>query len=390
MPWKSCNVMDMRVEFISRAIGGREAISSLCREYGISRVTGYKWLNRYNAKGSVLEASIEETRRPHRSPGQTAFGKIQRVLELRRTEGWGARKLRELLLREGIELPVITIHRILRRHGLIPAKDIHRPATRRFERANPNDLWQMDFKGEYRLSAGYCYPLSLLDDHSRYAVGLYALSNQKGDAVQRCLIDAFEQYGVPSAILLDHGVPWWGRLNHQGLTWLTVFLMKQGIELLWSGVGHPQTQGKVERFHRTLKDSIWHKGKPDNLPGWQRFLDGFRDVYNRIRPHEALNMSVPAEHYRPSPRAYNPCPPEWEYPEGVLVKRLNSQGSLAYKEKRYFVCEALANEQVQVEEVDSLLLVKYRNTYIREVCLETGRTYSPVHPDKKNKPKSQV
>ncbi|PKK82347.1 MAG: IS481 family transposase [candidate division Zixibacteria bacterium HGW-Zixibacteria-1] len=380
MPWKSRSVMEMRVGFISRTAGGRESISSLCREYGISRVTGYKWLGRYRAKGSVFEASEEGSRRPHRCPTQTESLKAGRVLELRRDEGWGARKLRELLLREGIDLPVITIHRILRRHGLVPGKDVHRPATKRFERANPNDLWQMDFKGEYRLGTGYCYPLSLLDDHSRYAVGLYALPHQKGESVQRCLIDVFERYGIPSAILMDHGVPWWGRLNHQGLTWLTVFLMKQGIELLWSGVGHPQTQGKVERFHRTLKASIWHKGKPYDLAGWQKFFDHFCDVYNRIRPHEALNMSVPADHYRPSTKAYNPCPREWEYPEGALIKRLNSQGSLGYRKKRYFVSEALAGEPVQVEEVDELLLVKYRNTYIREIHIESGRTAPPTRP----------
>ena len=338
--------------------------------------------------------SEERSRCPLRSPHRTASWKEDRVIEMRRRYGWGARKLRELLLREGLTLPAIMIHRILVRHGMIGEEKRDHAAVLRFERSLCNELWQVDFKGEYSIaqsSGGYCSPLSILDDHSRYGVGLYGLSHPRGNAVQQCLVESFERHGVPEAILMDHGTPWWSTTNHFGLTWLSVFLMKQGIELLWSGVGHPQTQRKVERFHRTLEEAVVHSGKPGNLTGWQNWLAEFRRIYNEIRPHESLGMAVPASTYSPSRKAYNPYPPVWEYEVGSLVKNLNSQGMVEYHGRRYFVCESLAGEPVQIipvriepeSKTEDLLLVRYRRTYVREIELATGRSRPPApgpHP----------
>jgi transposase InsO family protein len=302
------------------------------------------------------------------------------VVSWRQREGWGAKKIREKLVEERLALPVITINRILKRRGLVPAAERQAVATRRFEREVANELLQMDFKGDYRLREGRCYPLSLLDDHSRYAVGLYALSDQQGESVQRCLIETFERYGVPEEMLMDHGSPWWSSTNSFGLTWLSVWLIKQGITVSHGRTHHPQTQGKVERFHRTLKASLRHHGQPESLAGFARALQRFREVYNHQRPHEALGMGVPAQHYRPSERAYQPEPREWEYPEGAVVRRLNSQGVLTCPGGRRFVCEALANERVAIEEIGRHWLVKYRHQYVREIDLETGRTLPPVRP----------
>jgi transposase InsO family protein len=325
--------------------------------------------------------SVEDcSRRPHRSPFRTSEAIEKRVLSWRQREGWGGKKIREKLLGEGLVLPVITINRILKRYGLVGDWEHQKAATRRFERSRPNELLQMDFKGDYRLRGGRCYPLSVLDDYSRYALGLYALGDQRGLGVQRCLIEVFERYGLPEGMLMDHGCPWWSSTNSFGLTWLSVWLLKQGISLHHGRTNHPQTQGKVERFHRTLKDSLRHHGEPETLVGFQESLSRFQRVYNEERPHEALGMNVPHQHYRPSPRSYQPQPPAWEYPPGTLVKQLNSQGVLDCPGGRRFVCEALANEWVAIEEMDGHWLVKYRHQYVREIDLETGRTLPPVRP----------
>ena len=373
MPWKATSVMEERIKFIVRASQEGVNISKLCREFGISRPTGYQWLRRYRQAGSI-RAVRELSRRPYRSPTRTAFEHEQRVIALRRQHDWGAKKIRELLVREGLDLPVITINRILRRKGLVCPDQSHRPAVKRFERERPNELWQMDFKGDYALRRGRCYPLSILDDHSRFAVGVYALSDQCGETVHGCLVRTFETYGVPEAMLMDHGTPWWATSSGHGLTRLSVSLIKQGIRLYWSGVGHPQTQGKVERFHRTLKHAVRHHGRPQTLSEWENALPHFLQEYNHVRPHEALQMAVPAERYYPSPKQYNPQPSECQYPLGAIVKRLNSQGCLDYHHRRYFVCEALCSENVQIEHVENRLLIRYRHMYIREIELETGRT----------------
>jgi transposase InsO family protein len=277
-------------------------------------------------------------------------------------------------------MKVTTINRILKRNGLINPKDSHRPALTRFERSQPNELWQMDFKGDYPSDNGRCYPLSLLDDHSRYAIGLHALPGKDTNTVMDSLHKTFEGCGVPYAMLMDHGIPWWSPSNNHGLTRLSVSLIDQGIRLYFSGIRHPQTQGKVERFHRTLNEAVQHKGRPKTLSGWHQILKSFLYEYNNIRPHEALRMATPAEYYRPSQKPYNPDPREWEYPEGSVVEKLNTQGWLGKSRIRYFVCEALAGKTVRVEQIDNKLIVSYRHMYIREIDKNTGRTTSLIEP----------
>lgn len=374
MPWRAMDVGDQRIAFVVRAASGRERFSALCRLFGVSRPTGYRWWRRYQDAGSVT-ALAERSRRPHRSPTRTAGAVEERVVALRRLWGWGSRKLRVLLAEEGIVLPESTIHRILKRHGLIDAGERRCAAPGRFERAAPNELWQMDHKGEMPAgSDGWCYPLSILDDHSRFLIRLDASRGPTGAAVQRSLMSAFRTYGVPEAILIDHGTPWWSTTNGHGLTWVSVWLINQGIRLHYSGMGHPQTQGKVERFHRTLKAAVRRNGFPGSLAAWRRWLSVFRTTYNERRPHEALGQQAPMARYHCSQRAYNPHPTPWEYTGNAPVRTLNSQGALRWGRRRYFVCEALADQPVQVQTVDDLLLVRYRSMYIREIDLRSGRS----------------
>jgi hypothetical protein len=223
-----------------------------------------------------------------------------------------------------------------------------------------------------------------LDDHSRYVVGLYALKSTNGPGVHKSLLNCFNRYGLPEAMLMDHGVPWWSTTNGHGLTWLTVELMKQDIKMLWSGYMHPQTQGKVERFHRTLQEGIYFRGTPNNWSKWEPLLEEYRRNYNEVRPHESLGMKTPSTQYNRSLRKYNPNPPAWEYPEGACVRRLNVQGRLAWRNRYYFVCEALAKEWVQVEPIENKFLVRFRNMYIREIDPVTKRTLPIVYPASKS------
>jgi transposase InsO family protein len=382
MPWKSSSVMDERIKFVIRASLEGVNFSALCRSFGISRPTGYRWLNRYRDSGSVSRLG-ELSRRPHHSPGRTPDVLEQRVIALRRKYGWGARKLRILLLGKGFDLKVTTINRILKRNNLVPPKDLHRSATRRFERDCPNELWQMDFKGDYASGQGRCYPLSVLDDHSRYGIALYALPGKDTETVKASLIETFDNFGIPVAMLMDHGIPWWSPSNNHGLTRLSVSLIDQGIKLCFSGLRHPQTQGKVERFHRTLNESVTHKGHPHTLSGWQKCFQDFLYEYNYIRPHEALQMATPSKLYKSSGKAYNPNPREWEYPEGSEVERLTDRGWLGTSRQRYFVCEALAGKRVRVERIDNKLIVSYRHMYIREIDKDTRKTISLLTPIEK-------
>lgn len=378
MPWQEMRKEMERIAFVLAAVSrGKRSLASVCRQFGISRPTGRLWLRRVVEGEWVLASLRDRSRRPHCSPWRTASALEAAVLRVRQAEGWGAKKIACRLRAEGLVLPVITINRILKRRGQVETARCGYAAVRRFARAEPNELVQLDFKGDYPLLRGRCYPLTLLDDHSRFALGLYALADQSGAGVQRCLASCFERSGVPTAMLMDHGSPWFSTTNVFGLTSLSVWLLKQGIELTYSGVGHPQTQGKIERFHRTLKASLRHHGQPQTLRGFQAALDRFREVYNHERPHEALAMAVPAAHYRPSQRPYQARPREWEYPPGSRVLRLNQQGVLSCPGGRRFVCEALANERVAIEEVNQHWLVKYRHQYIREIDLATGRTLPP-------------
>ena len=374
MPWKQSSEMDERIRYVVQAERQDETLSELSQEFGIHRSTGWRWRKRLEQVGRI-EDLAEHSRRPRGSPSETCALVQQRILELRGKHGWGGLKLAALLKREGMVVSAATVNRVLARHGAIRPQDSHRPAGKRFERGAPNELWQMDFKGiKDRLAArhGMIYPLSILDDHSRFLIGLFALAEPTGAGTLSCLERAFERYGVPEAMLMDHGTPWWSTSNGHGLTQVSVALMKQGIRLYFSGIGHPQTQGKVERLHRTMEESILRQR--EQYRRWEAWSETFRQEYNHLRPHQALAMEVPAARYQRSARGYQKDPPPWDYEPGAEVVRLNSKGCVHYRQQRYFVCEALAGEPVALDRLEQRILVRYRQTYVREIDAESGRT----------------
>jgi len=370
MPFKQMQVREQRVEFVIRALRSSQPLSLLCQEFDISRPTGYKWIARYRAGG--VDAIAECSRRPHRSPRQTAPELETKIIALRQVyPDWGARKLAVLLARQGIVLPSSTVHRVLLRHGLVRDEDRHAPATQRFERERPNELWQMDFKGPKNWPKA-CTALSVIDDHSRYVVTLRATARPEGRLVQQHLIQAFEECGLPEAMLMDHGIPWWQSQSFAGATYLSLWLMRQGIALHFSGVRHPQTQGKVERFHGSLQRALECRGMPDH--DHQQWLDAFRREHNHIRPHEALGMQTPASRWQPSPRPFQPQLPAWEYPEGAWTLKVDNHGTIDIHEQPYRISKALIGERVRILPVEDRYLIYYCNTLIRELDPATKRS----------------
>lgn len=371
MPWQETNVRELRMRFVAEATAADADVSAVCRRYGISRPTGYRWLQRY-AEGGTLTALVERSRRPHHSPTRTDAAITARVVGLRKQYGWAGRKLQVLLAAEGIHRSPATIDRIIRREGLVDVTESHPPTPGRFARATPNELWQMDFKGQYpTTSREWCFPLSVLDDHSRYAVGLFALTSTQGAPVQAALWGCFERHGLPQALLIDHGAPWWNPANGHGLTVLAVAVIEQGVELIYSGVRHPQTQGKVERFHRTLGTRLRQWGVPHTVPAFAQAFTRFRTEYNEIRPHEATGLRPPTQCYVASPRRAVARPHPWDYPQGLETRRVDQAGCLSEGGHRYFVCQALASKWVACERVAAHLVVRYRHLYIREIDLRT-------------------
>lgn len=367
MPWMTMDVEEQKVMFVVAASRQEKSFSTLCQEFGISRPTGCLWRKRYQQSG--LAGIAERSRRPHQSPARTACELEQRVIEMRtRYPDWGARKLRVLLAREKLELTHSTIHRILLRHDLVRDHDRHPQATGRFERSLPNELWQMDFKSPkgWNAPAG---PLSVLDDRSRYLLVLQAVWTTHGDLVREQLETAFSSCGVPQAMLMDHGIPWWSARAPTGATQLTVWLMKQGIQLHWSGFRHPQTQGKVERFHDALERAMQARGAPRKEP--QAWLDAYRWEHNHVRPHEALGMQTPASVWHKSERSYDPHPARWEYPSGAKVMKVGSQGKLDAYGVRWKIAKALRGEWVQLQQVEQRVLVYYCRTLVRELDLRS-------------------
>ena len=283
----------------------------------------------------------------------------------------GARKLEVVLGREGVKLTRSTIHRILLRYDLIGEQDRHPQAVKRFARERPNELWQMDFKGPKNWPHAIG-PLSVLDDHSRYAIALQATGKLDGDLVREQLVQAFESCGVPDAMLMDHGTPWWNWQSFSGRTHLSLWMMRQGIRLCWSGIRHPQTQGKVERFHGSLQRALDRRGGVEGEP--QAWLDAYRSEYNQVRPHEALGMKTPASVWRPSARRYDPHPPPWVYPEGAWTLKVDCQGTIDIQGRRCRIGKTLAGERVMIQPIEQRCLVFYCSTLVREINPSTQRS----------------
>ncbi|WP_444436198.1 IS481 family transposase [Pseudomonas sp. A6] len=345
MPWQEVSKMQVREEFVALASTPGANLRQLCRRFGISPNTGYKWLKR----GQAGEGLEDRSRRPKRSPGRSPEDLEAHVVALRQEHpSWGARKLRQLLLNQGVDAPAVsTVHAILLRHGCIQPEAGERcQPWQRFEHVAPNDLWQMDFKGHFPLAKGRCYPLTILDDHSRYALCLQGCSDERRETVQAHLIATFRRYGLPRRMTMDNGSPWGDTEAHY--TALEVWLMRQGIRTSHSSPYHPQTQGKDERFHRTLKVELLQGRVFDDLIHAQAAFDRWRGLYNQQRPHQALDMQVPQQRYQPSPLEYQEHPPAPQYDELDLVRKVQGKGEIYCQGRPYQVGKAFIGESVAI------------------------------------------
>lgn len=374
MPWNEVTVMSLRKEFIMFALAEGSNISELCRRFDISRKTGYKWIQRFLAEGN--HGLADRSRRPKTSPHQTAKHMEQAVVSIRKQHpAWGGRKINRRLndLGWGDVPAASTITAILKRRTLIdPIESLkHRP-WQYFEAEAPNDLWQMDFKGHFETHKGRCHPLTVLDDHSRYALGLRACENETGATVKLNLTEIFGHCGLPKKMLMDNGSPWGSDQQHP-YTPLTVWLIRQGIVILHSGAYHPQTLGKDERFHRTLKAEVGQYCIGLDLPQCQRRFDDWRDVYNFQRPHDSLQGQVPASRYRPSTRRFQQKLPPIEYGPDDQVRKVQHGGKVSFKNKDYRISKAFRSEYVALRptQTDGVWDVFFYNQKINQIDMRT-------------------
>lgn len=346
MPWENRGVMLLKEEFVLKASENISGFSELCREYNISRPTGYKWLQRYREEGIL--GLQDRSKRPSHLPLRTNNDLTDLILAYRnKYPAWGARKLRQVLINEGFSnLPSeITFNRILKRNDKVDLRESEkRNKWIRFEREYPNELWQMDFKGYFQLNEGKCYPLTILDDCSRYSLCLRACRREDELSVRTCLEKVFSEYGLPQAMTMDNGSPWKGAPG-QRLSKLTIWLMQLGIKVGHSRPYHPQTQGKEERFHRTLKEELLKYHNFRDLTHAQEHFDEWRYIYNYLRPHEALGLSCPSQKYSPSQRQFSSDLPEIKYRPSDELRKVR-HGEISLHKKAYFVGEALDGQTV--------------------------------------------
>jgi len=355
MGWREVSIMSQRQEFINFVLQEGSNFAELCRRFNISRKTGYKFLNRYNQHGN--EDLRDRSRRPRRSPERTDSETEQLIIALRKKHAsWGGRKLKRRLEDLGytaIPCPS-TITAILKRFGCIAEQESqkHRAWTR-FEARSPNDLWQMDFKGDFAAQDSRCYPLTVLDDHSRYSLCIAACGNQRRQTVQERLTNVFRTYGLPVRMLMDNGPPW-GDSGSSPHTKFTVWLMKLGIAVSHSRPCHPQTMGKDERFHRSLKAEAIAQCLYKHIERCQEVFDDWRMVYNTQRPHESLNMQTPSRVYMVSKGSFPERLPGDEYAPGDMIRKVYDQGGfISFKNKTFRVGRAFEGEQVAIRPAEA-------------------------------------
>ncbi len=377
MPWQEQSTMSLKQEFVSLAAREGANLTQLCARFGISRPTGYRWLAR--SRADPLAGLTERRRRPVSSPGQTRDTVEAAVVALRDAHPtWGGRKLRARLLALGAgDVPAAsTITAILRRHArLDPAEAAKHTAWTRFEHAAPNELWQVDFKGHVALAdGGRCHPLTILDDHARFLLGLGAHPDERDATVRSALEAAFRRYGLPARILCDNGPPWGVPQLRHPLTALGVWLLRLGVAITHGRPRHPQTQGKAERFHRTLLAEVLSCVAYPDLGASQLAFDAWRAVYNLERPHEAIGLATPIQRYAPSPRAFPDRLPEPAYGPDDAVRAVHGGGQLSYRGRLHFVGTALRGHRVALRPTgeDGVLAVYFCHHRVGQLDLRTA------------------
>lgn len=381
MPFKECSVVSLRREFCGLATAPGANVRQLCARFGISPTTGYKWIAVFLREGA--EGLADRSRRPRVSPGRTADEVEAQVMAVRSEHpAWGGRKIRKVLENQGVAQPpsASTITEIVRRHGALngPGAGERRDWVR-FEHAAPNDLWQMDFKGWFGVGQGRCYPLTVLDDHSRYALEIGACGDEQGDTVRPRLEAVFRRYGLPWRILSDNGPPW-GSAGHGEHSRLSVWLMDLDIGVSHGRPYHPQTQGKDERFHRTLKAEVLDGKTFKTLAEAQADFDAWRPIYNTIRPHEGIGLLTPDTRYRMSSRSMPEAIAPPDYEPQAQVRKADPNGLIHFKGRRLRTSKAFAGKRLAIRSTnqDGVFDICYRRHVLTQIDLRQGAV-KPVH-----------
>lgn len=377
MPWKKRTVEAMREEFVKRALAHEKSKSALCREYGISRPTGDKWIKRYQQGERLADRSRAPKKRPSRVSPEIEAQIVNMRLE---HPAIGALKIHRMMENEGVEgLPCAkTMNNIFHRNGLItPAASAAATPQQRFERASPNEMWQADFKGHFAMkNQKRCHPLNILDDCTRFCLSCEALPDETFGSVQPVLRRLFREYGLPFSFLCDNGNPW-GTAQSLGFTRLEVWMMELGILVLHGRPLHPQTQGKEERFNRSFTRECLALNTFTDQRQAQRIFSEYRDFYNTRRPHCALDMEVPASRYQPSERKYPGRIRAWDYSSECQLCKVKDSGYFNYEGQGYFLSEAFGGKTIAVREshLPGQITLLFRQFRIGRIDLET-RAYT--------------
>jgi len=388
MPWKECHIVEERLRFIARLLDG-EKMAGLCREFGISRKTGYKIYNRYKDCG--IDGLTDRSRRPYRQANQLPMQIEKLIVGLKKEyPHWGAPKIREKLRRlyPGMHCPAIsTVHAVLDRHGLVERRKRRRNKAQGTALAHvtePNELWCADYKGEFMLTdRRYCYPLTITDYASRYLITCDALSTTKEMYAFSVFERAFKDFGLPIAIRTDNGVPFSCCNALYGLSKLSVWWLRLGINIERIKPGHPEQNGRHERMHLTLKKEAT-KPAAENFLMQQARFDDFIDYYNTERPHQALNMQMPAEIYKKSLRPYQGLG-DLEYPFHDRTALVTNCGRICYKRRKINVSTVFAGQRVGVKQVtNSVWLVSFMQYDLGYFDAETVRLEPIENPFRTN------
>ena len=350
--------MKERMRLVVAHETGLYTMAELCERFGVSRKTGYRWVRRFGEEGP---AGLEDrSRRPHHSPNETTNEIRTLLIEGRRKHpNWGPEKLLDIIGKKHpkLELPArSTVAAILKREGLVKGRRRRRrhthPGRPKTSVAAPNELWTADFKGEFKTLDGvWCYPLTVADHHSRFILGIDALPSTKVKGARIVFERLFREYGLPRGIRTDNGIPFVGAKSIHGLSVLSVWWIKLGIQPERIEPGRPDQNGRHERMHRTMKDETQYP-PAENRPTQQTCYDVFRHEFNCERPHQALGQKRPAEVWNRSPRPYPERIPEPDYPKHFLRRRVHDTGIFIFKKRRIFLSQTLAGEDIGLEEID--------------------------------------
>ncbi len=354
----------MREEFVKRVLSHEKSKSALCREYGISRPTGDKWISRYLAGEKLSDLSRAPKTLPNKTPSEIEA----KIVKYRKDyPAIGAVKIKRIMENEKYtDLPSArTFNEIFKRNGLI-SKEASEAATpyKRFEKTYPNEMWQADFKGHFAMENGIrCHPLNIIDDYSRMNLCCEPLLSETFIEIKPCIERLFCEFGLPFSFLCDNGNPW-GTQQSTGFTSFEVWLMELGVLTLHGRILHPQTQGKEERFNSSLKKECLKFHNIKDQADAARIFSEYREFYNNVRPHMALNLEVPKSRYIPSNKKYSSKICDWEYSDDLTVHKVKSTGYISIKGQGYFLSEAFGNKQIAFRE--SSKGANFINLYFRQ------------------------